>query len=53
MTEMMQMSQMKHELFDDPPLDIFQYDLETEQFEWKHYASDSDETNDTMPYDPH
>ena len=26
--------------------------METEQFEWKHYASDSDETNDTMPYDP-
>ena len=40
------------ELFDDPLLDIFQYDLETEQFEWKHYASDSDENNDTLLYDP-
>ena len=35
-----------------PPLDIFQYNLETEEYERKHYASDSDETNDMMLYDP-
>ena len=40
------------ELFDDPPLDIFEYDLETEEHEWKHYVSDSEEINDTIPYDP-
>ena len=40
------------ELFDDPPLDIFEYNLETEEHEWKHYVSDSDESNDTIPYDP-
>ena len=40
------------ELFDDPPLDIFEYDLETEEHEWKHYVSDSEESNDTIPYDP-
>ena len=40
------------ELFDDPPLDIFEYNLETEEHEWKHYVSDSEESNDTIPYDP-
>ena len=36
------------ELFDDPPLDIFEYNLETEEHEWKHYVSDSEESNDTI-----
>ena len=35
-----------------PPLDIFKCDLETQEHEWKHCVSDSDETNDTIPYDP-
>ena len=26
--------------------------METEEYEWKHYTSDSDETNDMMLYDP-
>ena len=41
------------ELFDDPPLNLFKYDLENDEYEWKHYYTDSDEmTNDTIPYDP-
>ena len=26
--------------------------METEKHEWKHYVSDSEESNDTIPYDP-
>ena len=40
------------ELFDDPPLDIFEYDLESEEHEWKHYVSDSEESSDTISYNP-
>ena len=40
------------EPFDDPTLDIFEYNSETEEHEWKHYVSDSDESNDNIPYDP-
>ena len=41
------------ELFDDPTLDLFKYNLENDEYEWKHYYNDSDEmTNDMIPYDP-
>ena len=36
----------------NPPLDIFEYNLETEEHEWKHYYSDSQGSNDTIPYNP-